>query len=86
MRQNERIIKALLARGERELSIPNVYKWRVFTRTVHRNLNGELQPVVIPGYHWYVSKTGHALRMGISSIQSISVPLVRARLLEEYRP
>ena len=79
MKHSESIIKALLGRGEREVTMQSASKFRKFTRTWMgmRDSTGALRPVnpahIVTGSFWFVSTLNGSLRAGATSTTSRKV-------------
>lgn len=81
MTRNEAIVKALLARGEREITPRHkVTRWRVFTRRYYGSrdaVTGILKPVPSQVYsYWFVSHNG--LSMRVQHTFMVTEPKVKA--------
>lgn len=86
MRATDALIKALLARGEREVTLGSASKFRKFTRTWlgQRSAGDSLRPVVEQGTFWFVSVHNGSLRVGSTSAGSRSAKKeVREMLMKE---
>lgn len=82
MNQAEAIIKALEARGEKEVTRGGASKFRKFTRLfqAERTADGKLMPAGFSRTFWFVSRNG-SLRIGTTSASTRLVGKERKGIL-----
>lgn len=83
MNRVDAIVKALIARGEIEVTLNSAQRFRKFTRRYagRRNADGSLNQTVNAESFWYVSKRNGSLRVGVTSAVSKRVKLEITDLL-----